>query len=179
MPKHKKKKNATATGPYSSLKKSQEQSSTQVASQESDTLCCKKCTESVDQILECEGCKVWLCGTCSGLPTHVMDIIADYKQIHWLCQTCNSKINEKIQNISTDTGSSNRAISEIVAESLDKVVGQFTAALKDTQDFIKRSFEQIADAPTSDMETSHGAIQPTHVNGRNAVEAVDEYVERE
>jgi len=111
-----------------------------------------------------------------------MDIIADYKQIHWLCQTCDGKINEKIQNLSTDTSSSNKALSEIVTESLDKVVGQFTAALKDTQDFIKQSFEQIVDAPAGDMETSHAATQPntsTHVNGRNAVEAVDEYVERE
>ena len=51
----------------------------------------RKCSESVDQI--CEGYKVWHCSNCSQLSTHVIDIIADYKQIHWLCQTCYNKIN--------------------------------------------------------------------------------------
>ena len=72
---------------------------------------------------------------------------------------------------------SNKALSEIVAKSLDKVVSQFTAALKDTQDYIKRSFEQIIDAPPNDMETSHAATQPSappHFHGRNAIGAVDE-----
>jgi len=109
--------------------------------------------------------------------------IDDYNQIHWFSDSSDAQVNVKIQNSSaTDNQAmgSTKAISDLA---LDKVVGQFSAALKDTQDFIKKSFEQIVDAPTTDMDTSRPTVNKPnishHSTGRSAINAVDEYVERE
>ena len=67
---------------------------------------------------------------------HVIDIIADYKQIHWFCQNCNDKVGH-FSNKSNDRAEcalpNGKSVTEIVSESLSKVVEQFNAAIKDTR----------------------------------------------
>ena len=58
---------------------------------EQDDVVCDKCKQSVDQTILCEACEAWMCSACGGIPLHVIDIIANYKQIHWFCQKCNDK----------------------------------------------------------------------------------------
>ena len=76
-----------------------------------------------------------------------------------------------------------RSVTDIVSESLGKVVEQFNAAMKDTRDYVKKAFEEIIDAPTaSGMDTTSESVRrtiPVTACSSDAVEVVDEYIERE
>jgi len=98
-----------------------------------------ECKQSVDQTILCEACEGWMCSTCDGIPLHVIDIIADYKQIHWFCQKCNDKVgnySHKNKDLAECAMPNNKSVTEIVSESLSKVVEQFNAAMKDTRDYV-------------------------------------------
>jgi len=77
-------------------------------------------------------------------------------------------------------------VTDLISESLSKVVDQFNAAIKDTKDYVKKALEEVAHAPTATgMDTSsdivqEGASVPAHPSQEKViVEVVDEYVERE
>ena len=171
MPKHRKKKTISATEPYTVNKKATDQALDQTLVQDtSETLYCDKCSQSVDQLIQCERAVkyVWFCGACENIPAQTMKIIIAYKQIHWLCHVCNDQTDQLIQKShtlssdqshTTDTDvSSCRAISQIVTESLNKVTEQFTKTLKDVKDYIKMSLDEkskaSAAAATVGMDTS-------------------------
>ena len=98
---------------------------------------CDKCSQSVDQLIQCESCEVWFCGACESIPAHTMEIIIAYNQVHWFCHACNAQADQliqKLQTSSSDQSHSTVTISQIVTESLNKVADQFTKALKDVKD---------------------------------------------
>jgi len=199
MPKlpRKKKVAKTSAGPYNGKKTStqQQQSSEQCSSQDNDILNCDKCSRSVEQIIQCESCDKWYCGPCENIPLRAMELIGDYNQIHWFCQSCEVKVEQLgvqqllVPNVvatqSSENISSNaNVISSIISDALNKVVSQFTDALKETKAFIKTSIEEIVDAPTSMMDsTQQSEDQPASTSkpskGQDVIAAVDEYVERE
>lgn len=196
MPKHRKKK-TVKTVPYNVSKKQsdqqQQEQSLEQGSQDSETLHCDRCSQSVEQIVQCEICDKWYCGPCENIPPHAMEVIGDYNQIHWFCQDCDAKVEQcGVQNLvepreaqSTDNISNHtKVISSIVSDALSKVVGQFTEALKETKDYIKTSIEEIVGAPIPMEDAQHTTEQPATKskvlsNGSDVVAAVDEYVERE
>ena len=150
MPKHKKKKDSKAGEPYNVKKTSNHQENPE---QDSDIVC-DRCKQSVDQTILCEACEGWMCSTCGGIPLHVIDIIADYKQIYWFCQKCNDKAGHFIE-MNKDLGEcalpNSRCVTNIVSQSLSKVVEQFNAVMKDTRDYVKKAFEEIINAPTTSV----------------------------
>ena len=180
MPKNKKKKDSKGAVPYNVKKTSNHQESPE---QDSDVVC-DKCKRSVDQTILCEACEGWICSACGGIPMHVIDIIADYKQIHWFCQNCNDKVGH-FSNKSKDRAEcalpNGKSVTEIVSESLSKVVEQFNAAIKDTRDYVKKALEEIIDAPTATgMDMSSDSVRGSvsvPVCSPGAVEVVDEYIE--
>lgn len=40
---------------------------------DSKALYCDKCSQSVDQLIQCESCEVWFCGACESVPAQILD----------------------------------------------------------------------------------------------------------
>ena len=198
MPKHCNKKTVSVSEPYTVNKKTTDQVSdvsdqTSAQDVDSEALYCDKCSQSVDQLIQCESCEVWFCSACETIPGQTMEIIFAYNQIHWVCHACNDQADQLIQKsqiLCSDQSHTTDTISQIVTESLNKITEQFTKALKDVKDYIKMSLEDkreaSAAAATVTMDTSQADTHPPGIisssklpHGGGVLEVVDEYVERE
>jgi len=72
--------------------------------------------------------------------------LAIYKLIHWFCQKCNDRVGPLLQKNKDLTKAAlpdSKSITDIVSESLGKVVEQFNAAMKDTRDYIKKHLKRL------------------------------------
>ena len=104
MPKHKR-KTVVVSEPYPKKNTQQQPSKEQgeqqpsvdqsTVTQVNKYLYCDNCTKSVDHLLQCEKCETWYCISCGNVPIQVMEIINDYRQLHWFCNTCDTQIHRK------------------------------------------------------------------------------------
>jgi len=47
-----------------------------------------RCTDIVEQLVQCEWCEMWLCSECEKVPPKMIDFIGKYckLRIHWFCK---------------------------------------------------------------------------------------------
>ena len=141
MPKQRR-KNTVVSEPYPKKNSQQQASKEQEERQPSvdqstdiqvnESLYCDKCTESVDHLIQCEKCESWYCSSCENVPTQVIEIISEYRQLHWFCKTCETQIGhsayDQLAVQSTSHESITKQLSKVQAQ-VQKLVDQVNLQL--------------------------------------------------
>ena len=98
---------------------------------------CDKCTNSVDNIVQCEWCEMWLCSDCEKVPLEVIRFTGKYSElrVHWFCTICGKLAIDAVtshmsnQILSKEISS---CLNDTVVKSLNKVVESVAKMLKET-----------------------------------------------
>ena len=131
MPKQKKKtKNANLVEPYSSSRKGNDCHNSG-GDDPGELLDCDKCSQSVDNVIQCERCEHWYCCKCTGLPSSVMEIILLYKQLHWFCEACDKA--------AIDASTANHSDGLLMKENVHDIVTQVGEAIKEANERIRKT----------------------------------------
>lgn len=134
MPKHRKKKgNKLPVEPYSTRKEG-DNGVTDDLGDSDERMICEKCTNCVDNLIQCERCNHWYCSKCTGLPSSVMDIIFMYKQLHWFCEACDKMAMDTILEATSNTSNGGSAVHKDVVKD---IVAQVGNAIKEVNETIK------------------------------------------
>ena len=133
MPKGHKDKNPKAKGSAEPYPKKGRK--TDGDSQE-ESLYCDRCTSAVDQLIQCEKCKMYLCAACEKIPENVMTTVGEYNQIHWFCQYCDVLVSKAIGQACT-IESLSQAVQSSVSLCLKEVVDQFTEVVNQAKECLK------------------------------------------
>ena len=99
-----------------------------------------KCTKSVNHLIQCEKCKTWYCSSCGNVPIPVMEIISDYTQLHWFCNTCETQIGHSaydqlaVKGVSQDSITKQPSEVQVQVQKLiDRLVFNFITILKNSK----------------------------------------------
>jgi len=151
MPKQKKRtKNTNLVEPYS--RKGNNSGGDDIVEQ----LSCDKCSQCVENVIQCERCDHWYCCKCTGLPSSVMEIILLYKQLHWFCEACDKAATDAIVESTTNHTDGTLMCKEDVKD----IVTQVGEAIKEAKECIRKTL----------VETLQGTV-------RSGSSGIDEEIE--
>ena len=198
MPKQQK-KNTVISEPYPK-KITQQQSSKEPeeqqpsmdqskVSQVNESLYCDKCTESVDHLIQCEKCETWYCDSCENVPTQVMEIISEYRQLHWFCKICETQIGhnayEQLAVKSVSPEGFTKQLSEVQAQVqrlVDHVNTQLDNRLKEFETKMEYKFGNTPSIQEQQVITNANPRingDPNWINSNIMTRVIDEYRDRE
>ena len=120
MPKQRKKKgDKLSVEPYSTRKQTDNVVTEDLGDADAERLICEKCTNFVDNVIQCEHCMHWYCSKCIGLPSSVMDIIFMHKQLHWFCEACGKMAMDTILRLNNDSSNGGSMHKDVVKDGLN------------------------------------------------------------
>ena len=144
---------------------------------------CDKCEGTIDNLLQCESCNLWFCGTCSKIPEEALSIIGEINNINWLCQSCEPGVLDFIKK------GHNSNVASTPGDILPAVTSTITAAISSLQEALQGTITTLVNSTLrlqmQDNQMEISATDPsrdipsTDISGHRVVDIVDEYVERE
>jgi len=96
---------------------------------------CDKCSQSVEDAIQCERCDHWYCCKCTDLPSSVTETILLYKQLHWLCEAYDKAATDTIV-VSTAKQSDSTLMCK---EDVKEIVTQVGEAIREANERIRKT----------------------------------------
>ena len=124
--------------PYSTKKQTDNVVTEDLGEADAERLICEKCTNCVDNVIQCEHCVYWYCSKCIGLPSSVMDIIFMQKQLHWFCEACDKMAMDTILRLNNDSSNGGSMHKDVLKD----IVAQIENAFKEVNKTIKTTLAE-------------------------------------
>jgi len=89
---------------------------------------CDRCTEQVEQLIQCKRFEMWLCSNCEKVPDEVITLIGKFCEfrVHWYCKICDKPAVKAMHSYSHMSNPFREdimnSINTIVIESFNKVI---------------------------------------------------------
>ena len=78
------------TPPHKGKEKKNKLSDDISKAEDEEELHCDRCTEKVENLVQCERCDMWLCANCEKISPEAIHLIGRFSEsrIHWFCKIC-------------------------------------------------------------------------------------------
>ena len=127
-----------------------------------EKLYCDRCTNTVEQLIQCEKCLIWLCSDCEKIPDNVMSIAKEYEQLHWFCKYCDVAAVEAIRAFNQTEDSLPQVIHKSIKGAFDQIVGELSKVLADETEQLQQSLAQKTQSTPSDSLSN--SVQHSHAD---------------
>ena len=125
---------------------------------------CDRCTEAVDDLVQCERCEMWLCAGCEKMSPEVINFIGEYNEfrVHWFCKICDKNAINAAKSYSQMTNPLTKEITsclnDTLVKSLNSIIEDVTKAVDKIQTSLLKSLEDKV--VPSKVDSSNSAVSP-------------------
>jgi len=134
---------------------------------------CDRCTEKVDQLIQCERCEMWLCNICEGIPDEVISFASEFYEfrLHWYCKICDKAAVYAARTYSQMSNSIREdvvgSVNKVMVDSLNQVVNNFAEAIDKVQESFVSHCKSLEAKITSSFSTESAGMDTSsaHDNG--------------
>ena len=98
---------------------------------------CDRCTDYVEDLIQCERCEMWLCAKCEKVPPELIHHVSQYCElrVHWFCKVCDKLALHSVQTYSHMSNPFTKEITscfnDTVVKSLNKMVERIDVMLNE------------------------------------------------
>ena len=165
-------------GKKTSTYDSQESVNISSAVSEDESYPCDGCGKAeAEYLIQCERCDKWICNTCESIDEDMMELLKEWKQLHWFCSTCEETamgaVKDSNSNIQYDA-----TFKKQMTSAMQNVQQLMEEVIKNSKVQKHETYAAAVKSPTRVLADQTN-VQPAVKETQYAVEVVDEYIDRE
>ena len=107
-----------------------------------DSLVCDVCTDMADHLIMCDRCEIWFCYRCAQVDVGLINVLVEFKELHWFCKKCDEIAIRAIQSFNPEKVSSLDVVQRNIADTLVRVKN-LNKVVIDTANQFKNSFTDV------------------------------------
>lgn len=126
---------------------------------EGEILNCDVCTESVEQLIQCDRCLIWFCCTCAKIPTRMLEALYEFSALHWFCCRCDKIAINAIKSFN-DQSPRTSDVTSCITEAISTAMNSLKLSLQETINNLQNASHAaptltsvVSETPTMDVES--------------------------
>ena len=95
-----------------------------------------------DHLIMCDRCEIWYCYKCAMVNVRLIDVLVEFKELHWFCKKCDETAVRAINSFNPEKASSLDSVQHSIADTLVRV-RSLNKVVADTTNQFKTSFADV------------------------------------